>query len=151
MEIVVNEWLLDYMCPDSEDSDKIKTFKFVNAWVKKCDKVVIRRTSPFTSKFYRHMKKFGWNTDFKKHFSRLNHLLFYNSDKTIIVEEADIKKLPKEIEEKTPLDDKYLIELAYSSRDKIIVTTDQRLKEKLHDDVDLKIYLLDEFLGEYLS
>jgi hypothetical protein len=152
MEIVVNEWLLDYMRPDSKDSDKIKTFKkFVNAWVKKCDKIVIRRKSPFTSKFYRHMKQFGWNPDFKECSKRLLDLLFYNSDKTIIVEEADIKKLPKEIEEKTPLDDKYLIELAYSSRDKIIVTTDQRLKEKLHDDVDLKIYLLDEFLGEYLS
>jgi len=151
MEIVVNEWLLDYMRPDSEDSDKIKVSKFVNAWVEKCDKVVIRRTCQFTSKFYHHMKKFGWDIDFKKRFTKLDHLLFRNSDKTIIVEEFDIKKLPKEIEEKTPLDDKYLIELAYSSRDKTIVTTDQRLKKKLHDDVDLKIYLLEEFLGGYLS
>lgn len=151
MEIVVNEWLLDFMRSDSKDSDKIKALKFINTLVEKCDKVVIRRTSQFTSKFYLYMKSFGWEREFKKRFKKLRELLFYNSDKTIIVEESEIKELPKEIKNKTPVDDKYLIELAYSHPDRIIVTTDQRLKKKFQDEVNLKIYLLEEFLEQYLS
>lgn len=150
MEIVVNEWLLDYMCPDTDSKKTSMAIQFINAVVKKCDKIVIGRTNPFVLKFYRYWKSFSWDTDSNKRFKRL-HLLFRDSDKTIIIYDADIKKLPKEIEEKTPPDDKYLIELAYSSKDRIIVTTDQRLKEKLQGEVDLKIRLLEEFLGEYLS
>ena len=151
MEIVADEWLLEYMCPGIA-LDKISMAKrFINAVVKKCDKIVIGRATPFVSKFYHFMKRFGWDIDFKKRYSKLNHLFFHNSNKTIIVDKADINKLPKEIEKKTPPDDKYLIELAYSSEDRIILTTDGRLKEKFRDEVDLKIYLLKEFLQEYLS
>lgn len=151
MEIVVNEWLLDYICPNSDLNKTSMAIQFINAVVKKCDKIVIRRPSPFVSKFYRNMKKFGWNPIFKKYSKKMHQLLFLNSDKTVIVDDADINKLPKGIEEKIPCDDIYLIELAYSSEDKIIITTDKRLKEKLHDVDDLKVYLLEEFLVEYLS
>ena len=151
MQIVVNEWLLDYMCPNTDPRKTFMAIQFVNAVVKKCDKIVVGRATPFVSKFYHYMKSFGWDTDFKKRFSKLNQLLFRNSDKTMVVDEADIEKLPKEIEEKAPPDDKYLIGLGYSSQDRIIVTTDQRLKEKFQDDVGLKIYLLEEFLESYLS
>lgn len=151
MEIVVNEWLLEYLRPDAGECNKKLAIKFVNAWVTKCDKVVIRRSSPFVTKFYRYWQKFGQNTDFKKRFSKLNQLLFINSDKTVIADDSDIKKLPKKVEAKTPPDDKYLIELAYSGPDRIVVTTDTRLKEKLQNESDLKIYLLEEFLQDYLS
>jgi predicted nucleic acid-binding protein len=151
MEIVVNEWLLDYMCPSTQLQKISMAIKFINGLVKKCDKMVIGRATPFASKFYCYMKRFGWDIDFKKRYAKLNYLLFRNSDKTIIIEKDNVNKLPKEIEEKIPVDDKYLIELVYSSRDRIILTTDGRLKEKLKDEVDLKICLLEEFLQEYLS
>ena len=151
MEIVVNEWLLDYMCPGI-DLEKISVAtRFINGVVKKCDKIVIRRPSPFVSKFYCYMKRFGWDIDFKKRSTKLHHLFFRNPDKTIIVDEVDKKELPEEIEEKTPYDDKYLVRLAYSCEDRIILTTDGRLKEKLKDETDLKVCLLEEFLREYLS
>lgn len=151
MEIVVNEWLLDYMCPNSDSNKTAIAIHFINAVVKKCDKIVTRRPSPFVSKFYRYMKEFGWDPRFKERYKKLNHLLFLNSDKVIIADNIDIEKLPKEVEKKIPNDDRYLIELAYSSEDKIIITTDKRLKEKLYDVDDLRVYLLEEFLVEYLS
>lgn len=151
MEIVVNEWLLDYIRPSS-DLEKISMVtRFVNGVVKKCDKIVIGRPSPFVSKFYCYMKKFGGNIDFKKRSTKLHRLLFRNPDKTIIVDEADKKELPEEIKKKTPYDDQYLIRLAYSCEGRIVLTTDGRLKEKLKDETELKIYLLEEFLREYLS
>lgn len=151
MKIVVNEWLLDYICPGIDLKKISMADQFISGLLKKCDKIVIGRATPFVKKFYHHMKKFGSDTDFKRRSTKLNELFFRNLDKTIILDDVNIEKVPKEIEEKAPADDKYLIKLAYSSEDKIIVTTDQRLKDKLQDEVDIKIYLLPEFLAEYLS
>ena len=144
-----NEWLLDYLRPDSEESKRDLALRFTNALVQKCDKIVIRRPSPFVKKFYNYMKQFERDWNFKKRFKKLNELLFLNTDKTIIIDDADVKFLSKGVEQKVPIDDKYLVELAYSSVDKIIVTTDEKLKEKLKDESDLKIYLLEEFMKNY--
>jgi len=56
MEIVVNEWLLNYLCPNAEECDTNLASQFIKFWMKGCDKVVIRRQSPFTQKLYRFMK-----------------------------------------------------------------------------------------------
>jgi hypothetical protein len=149
MIIVVNEWLLDYLRPDSEKPQRDLALKFVNSWVKKCDKVLIKRPSPFVKKFYTYMKQCGWDCDFKNRFKKMRELLFYNPDKTIIIDENEIRPLPERIEQKNLGDDRYLIELAYSTPDAIILTTDERLKEKLKDESDLKIYLLTEFMQGY--
>lgn len=151
MEIVVNEWLLDYMRFGANLGEISTAIQFLNALVKKCNKMVVKRPSPFLGKFYRYIEESERDINCKGRFRKLNQLLFYNWEKTTIVDDVDIKKLPKEIEEKTPSRDKYLIELAYYSTDKIIVTTDRQLKDKLQDEVDLKIYLLEEFSREYLS
>lgn len=151
MEIVVNEWLLDYMRPNTDSKKTSEANQFINAVVNKCYKIVIGKSTPFVSKFYKYMNSFKWDTNCRKRFIKLFHLLFVNSDKTIIVDSANIKKLPKEIEEKTPKKDIYLIELAYCFKNRIVVTTDQPLKNKLLDESNLNIYLLDEFLEEYLS
>ena len=150
MEIVVNEWLLHYLCPDAQESDRMTAVRFVNILVRKCDKMVIKRNSPFVVKFYRFMKQFESDTSSKQRFSKLNRLLFLDSDRTIIADESELKELPKEIADKTPPDDKYLIELWYAKQDRIVLTTDTKLKDKLKDIPGLKICLLQEFLEEYL-
>lgn len=151
MEIIVNEWLLEYLRPNAQESDKSAAIQFVNAWVRKCDKIVVKKNSPFVKKFHSFMKQFGCDTSFKKRFSKLHRLLFLNPDKTIIADDTDLKGLPQEIAAKAPVDDIYLIELWYSNQERIILTTDARLKEKLNDVPDLNIRLLEEFLQEYLA
>ena len=88
---------------------------------------------------------------FKESFSKLHHILFRDADRTIIADEGDLQALPDDIVAKTPDDDKYLVELWYSKQDRMILTTDTRLKDKLKDVPDLKICLLQEFLQEYLA
>ena len=149
MEIVVNEWLLDYLRPDAEECHQDLAIKFVNTWVKKCDKVVIRRPSPFVSKFHSYMKQFGRNQQFKKRLSKLYKLLFLDSNKTIIADDNDVKELPEEVIAKTHSKDKYLIELLYSKQERIFVTTDIKLRDKLQDETNLKIYILQNFLQNY--
>lgn len=149
MEIVVNEWLLEHLRPDAKECDTNLAFDFIRRWMKGPYKVVIRRESPFTKKLYRYMKESESHSDLiKKRFVRLFKFLL-DSDRTIVADECDINNLPQELEAKTPHKDKYLIELAYSKSGRIIVTTDTKLKEKLQDEPDLKIYLLEEFLQNY--
>ena len=93
MEIVVNEWLLDYLLPNSEKVEKDLVFKFINIWVEKCDKVVIRRPSPFTKKFYKYWKLLENDQNSKKKFKKLNELLLRNPDKTRIMDDMDVKPL----------------------------------------------------------
>lgn len=151
MEFVVNEWLLDFMRPDANRVDLENTLRFLNAIVRKCDKLVIRRPSPFVAKFYRYMKQFGGDPKFKARFSKLYQLLFVNADKTVIVDDADVQQLPEEIKKAVPLDDEYLVELAYSSPDKTLITTDQKLKDKLQGKSQIKVHLFPEFVKTYLA
>ena len=151
MEIIVNEWLLEYLRPDAQEPDRTAALRFVNALVQKCDKMVIKRNSPFVSKFHGFMKQFGWDTSFKKRFSKLNRLLFLDPDKTIIADDTDIEALPEAMADRTPADDIYLIELWYSKQDRIVLTTDGDLKDKLKHIPALKIYLLGEFLPAYIA
>lgn len=146
MEIVINEWLLEYLRPDAQESDKRQAVHFLNVFLKKRDILVIKRNSPFVDKFYRFMKQFGSDTGFKKNFSKLHHILFRDADRTIIVNENDLQDLPEEIADRTPADDLYLIELWYANKERIVLTTDVRLKDKLSDISGLNIYLLAEFL-----
>jgi len=149
MEIVVNEWLPEYLRPDADANKTELVDRFVKAWLDKSDRIVIRGNSPFASKFYMYMHQSGGYPAYRKRFEVLFHL-FFDSERTVIVDEGELKELPKEIAAKTPDDDRYLIELWYAKQDRIILTTDKRLKDKLKDIVSLKICLLPEFLKEYL-
>lgn len=149
MEIIVNEWLLEYLRPDAQESDKRAAVHFLNMFLKKRDILVIKKSSPFVDKFHRFMKQFGSNEGFKENFSKLHHILFRDADKTIIADESDLQSLPDNITDKTPADDLYLIELWYAKQERIVLTTDVKLKDKLNDVSGLNICLLSEFLQEY--
>lgn len=151
MEIIVNEWLLEYFRPDAQASDKARAAQFLNAFREKPDKMVIKRESAFTRKLYDYMGGFGWDVCSRKRFSDLHKLVFLDSDKTIIADEGDLQDLPEDIAAKTPADDIYLIELWYSNQERIVLTTDAKLKERFKDVPNLKICLLGEFLQEYLA
>lgn len=148
MEIIVNEWLPEYLRPDADASNTDTADKFVKAWLDRCDKVVIRTNSPFASKFYTYMSKSGGYPACKKRFEVLFRL-FLDSEKTVKVDECDIKELPCDLAKIVPEDDKYLIELWYANKDRIILTTDSRLKDRLKDVPHLNICLLPDFLKEY--
>lgn len=147
MEIVVNEWLLDYLRPDAKEEDKNLAMKFVNSWVQNCHKVVIRRNSPFTSKFYRYMGQSGGDIACRQRFSKLFGVLFLDPERTRILDDCDVKALPKDLADKIPSDDKYLIELWHSVPGSVVVTTDEKLKDSLQGQrPSAGIYLPEEFI-----
>ena len=65
--------------------------RFVNAWVEKCDKIVIRKDSPFTRKFYEYMDQVWGRCCLQKTISENCLICSLNSDKTKILDECDIK------------------------------------------------------------
>jgi len=151
MEIVVNEWLPEYLRPDADASETDLVDKFVKAWLEKCDKIIIKENSPFTSKFYAYMHQSGGYPTYRKRFEVLFHL-FLDSDRTAIVNECDIRELPQDLTKIVPDDDKYLVELWHSVPGSVVVTTDAKLRNTLIEyDSSAKIYLLKEFLQMYLS
>lgn len=146
MELVINEWFLEYMKLDPAVTKESKEYlsQFIQFWVSGNNKIVIRRPSPFLEKYYKYMKQCESDLDCKRIFSSVKYL-FYNSDKTIFIDDENVVTIPSEVAKITPTDDLYLIQSAYSSNDKIIVTTDEVLKQKLQDIKDLKIYLTKEY------
>jgi len=150
VEIVVDEWLLEYMRPDAKDDDRLLALRFVNAWKRRCDRLLLRRPSPFVKKFYRYMKSFGRDLDFKGRFSKLNLLLFRDTLKTRILDDADVPSLQKEVADTIPCDDRYLIEAASCSEERLLVTTDERLRERLSHWTGYAVYSPAEFLAKFL-
>lgn len=63
----------------------------------------------------------------------------------------DLITLSEDIISKTPEDDLYLVELAFSTDDKTIITTDTRLKSALRDVQELSVILLDDYLDDYIE
>jgi hypothetical protein len=151
MQIVVNEWLLDYLRPDSNQQHKDLALRFLRRFRGKADKIVIRDPSPFMKKYFKQMKSFGRDTEYKK-ISTVLKSIFLDSDKTVIIRDEDVTAVPinvsNEVKRDKP-DDYYLVEAAYSSVDRLIITTDTPLHQLLGTIPDLRVYLLPEFLRGY--
>jgi predicted nucleic acid-binding protein len=112
--------------------------------------VIRRQDNPFFKKLYRYMKQFGYDTECKKFFKCFKKY-FYDSNVTVLIDDTDVKDVPDEVLNKVKPDDRYLIELAYFSLDKTIITTDGDLKKDLQGISELKVILLDDFLKEYVT
>lgn len=148
MQLVVNEWFLEFLVPNVD----LKKINKVNSFIRSVNNnshiLVIGHNNSFTNKFYKYMKIYGWDIDFKNRFQKIRKLLFYDSLRTLIIDESELAILSEEIVSITPADDLYLVELAFSTEDKVIITTDNRLKEALNKVPELSIVLLDDFLKE---
>jgi hypothetical protein len=152
MDIVVNEWLLEYLLPSARAEELELATRFINGWVSRSDRVLIRRSSPFASKFYRYMAHSGCDSACRERFSKLFSFLFLDSERTRILDDCDIQGLPEDLASEIPSDDRYLIELWHSVPGSAIVTTDSKLKRSLQQhSPSAEIYLLEEFFQKHLA
>lgn len=142
MQIVPDEWLLDCLRPDNDCYSQ--SGQFLDLVEKRRDQIVIREHSPFKKKLSKYAEIYPLE------FKRL-WLMLVDSEKAIRVDEENIHKLPHDIDSVVPNDDKYLIELLFSTDDKILVTTDAPLKNRIKDKNDFKVFLYNEFMQLYKS
>lgn len=144
MDIVVNEWFLEYMLPRSEHYSLSN--RFLDAMEKRADRLVIRKPIVFTGKLY----KYAEQTEHEKAFTRVFRIML-DLTKVRLVDSTQIPKLESALATKIPADDLYLVELAYHTSDRIIITTHRKLATILKAETDLKVFLLDDFLENYCS
>jgi len=145
MDIVPNEWLLDYLNPAGDPRKRSFVLDFLLALWKNGHRLVIGRDNRFSSKFYRCMKDFGFCPGAKKTLSVLFRS-FYDSQKIVIIDETT--RLSGDLAAKAPQDDRYLLELGYSSGDRSVVTTDRRLKESCDGAGGIRIFLIGDLIKE---
>jgi len=144
LELVLNEWFVEYMVPGSGNNRLIwEVLDLVEA---RGDILVVRRQSPFIRKFYRYSKE---HERLSPALFKRFHLFLRDSKKVRIVEEQEICELPPLLAEVIPEDDLYIAQLAATTPDKTIVTTDTTLRDRLEGKEGFRVYLLEEFIRHY--
>ncbi|MCB0518392.1 MAG: hypothetical protein H6577_02640 [Lewinellaceae bacterium] len=156
MELVVNEWLPDYLRPDATDEAKGQVEQFLNSFMKRPDILYVKDPSPFLDKVYKYQKAFDYDIKSREAIKMFIKLVLRNNpDKCIMVNVDEVKPLPDNTLEKLNEagtnynSDTYLFEAANNTADKIIITTDTKLQKQMADDEHFQVVLLEDFLNDY--
>ena len=155
MELVVNEWLPEYIRPDAKDEEKRQVELFLNTFLRRPDCLFVKDRSPFHNKIMRYQKEFDYDLKARETFKMFIKLILRNLEKCRLVMEDELNELPKETWEKLNEGGKnvdsdiYLFEAANLTTDKIIITTDAKLKTQMVEDGHFQVILLKDFLRGY--
>ena len=154
MEFVVNEWLMEYLRPNANEEHRQLAERFLERFTKRTqDKIFIREPSPFLDKALRYPKDFR-NYEIVALYQNFIKFILLNPQKCKRIDIETIA-LPLEVVEKLNLpntnyiSDTYLFEAATFTKDKIIVTTDEKLVHQMQDIGEFKVILLTDFLENY--
>ena len=153
MEFVVNEWLPEYFKPDASKEQKEKLEKFLGKFLERNDKIYVRRPSEFLRKIYRYANDYQNHPKVYENIHKFISIIFIDPRRCFIVDDNEFV-LTEEIRNKlieggNTVSDTYLFEAASATDTKLILTTDERLKEWMREVGEFKIELLDDFLANY--
>jgi hypothetical protein len=148
MYLVVNEWLVEFLIPPASTADKARLQAFFDKFMPTPSKIVIGRVTPFTQKFYRFLKQYERNDRIRRNFLEVKGLLFQDSLKTIIVEPEAVRPVAPHQLVGIHDDDWYLIHLANSVRDSVILSIDARLIKAVTTRQVANILHLDAYLRD---
>jgi uncharacterized protein with PIN domain len=154
MELVVNEWLPEYLRPDTPSTDRANAVQFLQTFYNRGDKIVVKKDSAFVRKVSKYDKNFQYDLDSKKLFKQLIQLIFRDSARCKLLENQEIETLPSNITDLLDgignfSSDTYLFEAAMQAEDRIIITTDDRLVEQTQENGVIRVVLLADFLHTY--
>jgi hypothetical protein len=157
MEVVVNEWLPDYLRPTAADADKRKLQQFLTVLMARPDtRIVVRRPSPFLTKLSRLSKDHPNDPLALRPHKFVMGKVLQNSDKCRFVDDTDIQPLPKDLTHLLGIgnfgSDTYLFEAATAIEPpagRLIITTDVRLINYIGDSAGHRLILLDDFLVDF--
>jgi len=160
MHLVVNEWLPQYFLPSATRAEKLLLQQFLQCFIERGDKIVVRRPSEFNRKIYRYAKDLQANYEAVTPIRNFIKLILEDSKRCEFVDD-EFFNLPAAIEAKlkrpadSPLtnyeSDRYLFEAALQTEEKIIVTTDAKLAAVMDDEKVFRVVLLDDFLQTYCT
>jgi hypothetical protein len=153
MELVVNEWLPEYFKPDATHQEKQKLETFLYKFLDSKDMLVVRNHCEFLRKIYRYGKDYQNNTKTYHLITNFIKLILQDSERCHFINDNDFA-LPESIRNKlvegsNTVSDTYLFEAASATENKLIITTDVKLKTLMNNFDKYKVELLDTFLTAY--
>lgn len=160
MELVINEWLPEYLKPDISTEKVNKVNLFIQKFYAKNDVWVVKRDSEFLKKIHRYKKDFSYDKNTHDRLKFIIAQILLNDDprcryvdENVELPQTTIEKLNLEVDlgdRKTNFhSDTYLFESAMTTKERIIITTDESLQKHMKDDPNFNIILLDDFLKDY--
>ncbi|MBL7797985.1 MAG: hypothetical protein JNJ90_15950 [Saprospiraceae bacterium] len=151
MELVVNEWFLDWHSPNASMEEQKHAGLFLKCLLENDHKLVLLRESPFMQKLHTYRKAFDFYIPARLSLKTFFSNILNNSDKCRIVENA--LPLPAELEDKLSQgnfsSDRYLFESAQETEQKIIVTTDQRLIAHIGQTDNFRLITFEDFFQNH--
>lgn len=160
--LVINSWLAVYGDPDEIDESKIfLRDKVLDILEQRKIRFVIVHGNQLHKKLWDYHNLFNASDyETKRYFKKLIQDIKHNEDIVALYYDFQVPdKLENEIEDLLPepndtnktnyYKDRFLFEAAYLSTERIIITTDTRLKDKFANQNFYRIVLLEEFINEH--
>ena len=128
-DLVIDEWLWSDLAGENSTDKQRETFQFLEAVFSKCDRIVIVKASRFEEK----AMEFCRHTDVtRRRIVRFcKDRFWYNSDKAVLLDQAQLKDLPAQVVNDVKTGDQYLVRAHLTVDASVVVTTDNPLKHAL--------------------
>jgi hypothetical protein len=149
--LVLNEWLLHDLQGENGTERQVQSGEFLKALRRGSDHIIVVRDTPWVRKAYALMRESTPAVRILSQFLFLGILL--DSAKTRYLELDELQSLPAELAGEAPQSDAYLLQAAIATGSKIVVTTDQKLIDRVPSAAAIGIRLehRDEFLVRYVA
>jgi hypothetical protein len=147
-ELLIDEWFY-YHFADEKKLKKVTTL-FINIF-EVCDKIILKRGTPIDKKFYELAEiSVNYPPLQRSAVKTLIRLFLQNSNKISWIEN-DIE-IDKAVEIDLHKNDLYLVKMCLQSKEKIFVTTDNRLAAPMNKHknyLGIEVYLAEDFMKLY--
>jgi hypothetical protein len=147
--IIIDEWLFHDLLAENGDEKQNNAFLFLFKFLKKPDKIVILRGSPFEAKMFRFIKESEKDTALNVISKLFHKAIIPNSSKTLFLNREDLKPIPLKLLKLIPEDDIYLFQIHLTVKGSFILTSDGRWPTKLVQNKAVKVLMKDPFLKKY--
>lgn len=147
--LVINEWLFHDLQGHNQPEAQLEAAEFLQKLIDGPDRIAVLRDSAWMNKAYQLMK--SGDPLISALARQLNLGLLINSSNCQIVELSEILPLPKELNQIDLKEDKYLFETFFAVGADLIITSDQRLYDKVAGVESVKLVMRNEFLKDYLN
>lgn len=145
MELVFNEWFLEYMVPGHSSETVVSAI--LDSLEMKGDVLVVRRVCPFTKKLYSISKQFG---PIPQNLMRRFHKLMRDPSRIRMIDEDEILPISDDLRAATPAEDIYLVETACLTESKTIITTDLRFIDRANGRGGIVLVDFADFVKAYI-
>ena len=146
MLLVLNEWMFHDLLLENGESKFLETARFLIAFQRTQDRLVIPSEPRWNDKAYRLMTR---SDPRQRQISKLLHRLLRDSDRAVRVRAGERPQISEDLFPSIPEEDVYLIDAYISTSADLLVTTDCKLFDVLGESDLVNCQRRSDLLSEY--